>query len=73
MLVLALLCSLSLSHHECTRDTALDVLVLGTADNAMQCAIGGQMTLGQLAIKADDGYRWVINCQGTTIANGNVG
>lgn len=66
MTVIALLCALALSSADCRRDTAVDVMVLGDADNEIACALGAQMTLAQLAIRADAEYRWIIKCEPPT-------
>ena len=73
MTVLALLCALTLSPADCRRDTATDVLILGHADNEIACALGAQATLAQLAIRADDGHRWIIKCEPPTNLGKTVG
>lgn len=72
--VVALLCSVALSGHDCRRDTALDVLPLGTASNSIECMMSAQVTLAQLALHADEGFRWQIRCEGeTSIGHEHVG
>lgn len=72
--VVALLCAVALSGHDCRRDTALDVLPLGTASNSIECALYGQMSLATLSLHADEGFRWQIRCEGeTSIGHEHVG
>lgn len=62
MMAVAFLCAVTVSTADCSRDTAVDVLPLGHADNEMQCLMGAQMTLAQLAVRSDDAFRWVVRC-----------
>lgn len=74
MTVIALLCALSLSLADCRRDTAVDVIPLGEAPNAIMCAFYGQATLAQLALRADADHRWIVKClPPTSIGKDTVG
>lgn len=74
MTVIALLCALALSSADCNRSTAIDFMRLGEAPNAIQCLMGAQMTLAQLAIRADAAHRWIIKCEPpTSIGKDTVG
>jgi hypothetical protein len=61
--VLALLCSLT---GPCDRATAISVIPLGSTSNVNDCGLAAQMTLAQLALRADQGTAWVIRCEPET-------
>ena len=67
--VFAFLCSVNLAPVDCTRETAMDTMTLGNADNIIVCQMGAQMTLAGLAIRPGPGERWVIKCQLINIGN----
>lgn len=43
--ILALVCSMSLDHTACLPETAVDQMVIGSAQNEIQCGLWGQTTL----------------------------
>jgi hypothetical protein len=60
--VYVLLCAAALSRGECTEATAIDVIRMPDAENAMLCLRGSMMTLGPLAIQPEGGEYWKIVC-----------
>lgn len=67
--VVAFLCALNVSPVECDRATAVHVLTFPAARNELVCRRDAQLTLAQLAIKADADHRWVVKCQRLTAQN----
>jgi hypothetical protein len=60
--VYVLLCAAALSRGECTETTAIDVIRMPDAENALLCLRGSMMTLGPLAIQPKGGEYWKIIC-----------
>jgi hypothetical protein len=60
--VYVLLCAAALSRGECTEATAIDVIRMPDAENALTCLRGSMMTLGPLAIQPKGGEYWKIIC-----------
>ena len=60
--VYVLLCAAALSRGECTEVTAIDVIRMPDAENALVCLRGSMMTLGPLAIQPKAGEYWKIVC-----------
>ncbi len=71
--VVAFLCALALSPSECSRATAIDVIALPAAPNDLVCMQGAQMTLAELAIRADAEHRWIVKCSRSNQGLGPVG
>jgi len=71
--VVAFLCALAVSPSECGRVTAVDVIALPAAPNELMCMRDAQMTLAELAIRADAEHRWIVKCSRSNQGLGPVG
>ena len=60
--VYALLCLASLSPHECTNDTAIDVMRLPDDYSELACLRDSEITLAGLAIQPQKGEYWKVVC-----------
>lgn len=71
--VLALLCAISIAPAACDRSNAVDVVTMPPSANELACMLDAQMTLAQLAIRADAEHRWIVRCVRTSIGQQGVG
>ncbi len=71
--VIAFLCALAVSPSECGRATAVDVIALPAAPDEQSCMRHAQMTLAELAIRADAEHRWIVKCSRSNQGLGPVG
>jgi hypothetical protein len=62
--VIALLCAAGIARADCTRDNAIDIVVLGHADNELSCMRESMMTLAALAVRAGSNEYWKVVCGG---------
>ena len=71
--VAAFLCALSVSPADCSRTTAVDVITFPESPNELACMRDAQMTLAELAIRADADHRWIVKCTRSNRGLGPVG
>ena len=71
--VVAFLCALALSPAQCSRATAVDVIALPAAPDRESCMRTAQVTLAELAVRADDQHRWIVKCGSGNDGRGPVG
>ena len=71
--VVAFLCALAVSPSECSRTTAVDVIALPASPSELACMQDAQMTLAELAIRADADHRWIVKCSRSNVGLGTVG
>ena len=53
-----LVCSINISHGDCTPDTAIDVIRGGNVENEIMCAMGGQSMLAATALVPREGLEF---------------
>jgi hypothetical protein len=60
--VVALLCAAGIVQADCTQDTAIDVVAMGSSVNELSCMQDSMMTLASLAIQAGPNEYWKVVC-----------
>lgn len=64
--VVAFLCAISIARPDCGRANAIDVLTFPAAPNELACMRDAQVTLAELAIRADAEHYWKVTCSRKT-------
>jgi hypothetical protein len=62
LLTVALICASTLPAPECSRDTALDVVVMASA-SPMECLLGGQAKIAGLGLASSPDVYVKIRCE----------